>query len=45
VKRGPRKSRKRPPIKPDPKLLRWWKSVKIYEGQFAKPGPPELRIP
>ena len=34
------------PAKPTmPDLRAWWRSVRIYEGQFAKPRPADLVVP
>ncbi len=31
--------------KHDSPLAQWWRSVRIYEGQFAKPRPVDLVVP
>jgi len=37
--------RGRPAESPMPDLRGWWKSVRVYEGQFAKPRPADLVVP
>jgi hypothetical protein len=44
-KRDERARKMQIPVEPLPDLRDWWRSMKPYEGKYAKPRPADLVVP